>query len=272
MKEKKGVLLLKICVGAGFIFFAVFPIILLLGGSVKLDTEVFDYRVIPRHVTLDAYKLVFKTLDVFGGISNSLFVATMVTILALFIHSMAAFAFARLHFPGRNGLFMWILSTMMIPFPVIIIPLFFIIKELGMVNSLWGMILPMVPHAYGVFMFRQYFTEIPDSLYDSARIDGCSIFETFCRIYIPLTKPMFITLGVSFFVTNWNSYLWPTIVAQQQGKYTIQILIATLMGSLRISWNLILAASVIAIIPTVIIFAFLQRYYLEGIKTTGIKE
>ena len=167
---------------------------------------------------------------------------------------------------------MWVLSTMMIPFPVIIIPLFFIIKSLGLVNSLWGMILPMVPHAYGVFLFRQYFMEMPDSLYESARIDGCSVFQTFRKIYVPLAKPMFITLGVSFFVTNWNSYLWSTIVAQDETKYTIQIQIATLMGSLRISWNQILAASVIAIVPTVLLYSVLQRYYLEGIKTTGMKE
>ena len=126
--------------------------------------------------------------------------------------------------------------------------------------------------AYGVFLFRQYFMEMPDSLYESARIDGCSVFQTFRKIYVPLAKPMFITLGVSFFVTNWNSYLWSTIVAQDETKYTIQIQIATLMGSLRISWNQILAASVIAIVPTVLLFGVLQRYYLEGIKTTGMKE
>lgn len=196
----------------------------------------------------------------------------MVTVLALIIHSMAAFAFARLDFPGKKGAFMWVLSTMMIPFPVIIIPLFFIIRGMGLANSLWGVILPMVPHAYGVFLFRQYFVEMPDALYESARIDGCSVWKTFTKIFIPLARPMFITLGVSFFVTNWNSYLWPTIVAQNESKYTIQIQIATLMGSLRISWNLILAASVVAVIPTVILFTLLQRYYLDGIKMTGMKD
>lgn len=272
MGKKCGILLIKILIGCVFLSFTLFPIILLISSSFKIDTEVFDYRIIPRHVIFDTYKQVFKTLDVFTGISNSLVVATMVTVLALIVHSMAAFAFARLNFPGKKGAFMWVLSTMMIPFPVIIIPLFFIVKSLGLVNSLWGMILPMVPHAYGVFLFRQFFVEMPESLYESARIDGCSIFQAFRKIYVPLAKPMFITLGVSFFVTNWNSYLWPTIVAQDKTKYTIQIQIATLMGSLRISWNLILAASVVAIIPTVIIFGILQRYYLEGIKTTGMKE
>lgn len=262
----------KTIIGFVFVFASVFPIILLVTGSFKIDTEVFDYRIIPQHVTLDAYKQAFHSLDMVQGIMNSLFVAVMVTALALLIHSMAAFSFVRLRFPCRNGIFMWVLSTMMIPFPVIIIPLFFIIKGLNLVNSLWGMILPMVPHAYGVFMFRQSFMEIPEALYESAKIDGASIWKIFTKIYVPLSKPIFITLGVSFFVTNWNSYLWPTIVAQEQYKYTIQILIATLMGSLRISWNVILAASVIAVIPTVIIFGFFQRYYLDGIKTSGIKE
>lgn len=272
MTKKYGILFIKILVGCAFLIFSVFPIILLISGSLKTETEVFDYQIIPKHITFDAFKQVFETMDVFTGIGNSLFVAVMVTILALIVHSMAAFAFARLNFPGKRGAFMWVLSTMMIPFPVLIIPLFFIIKSLGLVNSLWGMILPMVPHAYGVFLFRQYFMEMPDALYESARIDGCSIFQAFTKIYVPLAKPMFITLGVSFFVTNWNSYLWPTIVAQDKSKYTIQIQIASLMGSLRISWNLILAASVIAIIPAVIIFGILQRHYLEGIKMTGMKE
>ena len=272
MAKKTRILILKTLVACTFLVFALFPIILFISSSLKKETEVFDYRIIPQHITLDAFKEVFESLDVLTGIVNSLFVAVMVTVLALIIHSMAAFAFARLRFPGKRALFMWVLSTMMIPFPVIIIPLFFIIKGMGLVNSLWGMILPMVPHAYGVFLFRQYFIEMPDALYDSARIDGCTIFQIFRKIYVPLAKPMFITLGVSFFVTNWNSYLWPTIVAQDQSKYTIQIQIATLMGSLRISWNLILAASVVAVIPTVIIFIFLQRYYLEGIKMTGIKD
>ena len=204
--KKYGILLVKSLVGCVFLAFTLFPIVLLISSSLKIDTEVFDYRIIPKHITLDAYKQVFRILDIFTGIRNSLFVATMVTVLALIVHSMAAFAFARLEFPGKKGAFMWVLSTMMIPFPVIIIPLFFIIKSLGLVNSLWGMILPMVPHAYGVFLFRQYFMEMPDSLYESARIDGCSVFQTFRKIYVPLAKPMFITLGVSFFVTNWNSY------------------------------------------------------------------
>ena len=123
--KKYGILLIKIIVGCVFLAFALFPIILLISSSLKIDTEVFDYRIIPKHVSVDAFKQVFTTLDVFTGIKNSLFVATMVTILALIVHSMAAFAFARLRFPGKKAAFMWVLSTMMIPFPVIIIPLFF---------------------------------------------------------------------------------------------------------------------------------------------------
>ena len=272
MAKKYGISALKIFVGTLFIVCSVFPIILLISGALKPENEVFDYRIIPEHPTLEAFRQVFKTMDVFTGIWNSFFIAAMVTVLALIIHSMAAFAFARLDFPGKKGAFMWVLSTMMIPFPVIIIPLFFIIRGMGLANSLWGVILPMVPHAYGVFLFRQYFVEMPDALYESARIDGCSVWKTFTKIFIPLARPMFITLGVSFFVTNWNSYLWPTIVAQNESKYTIQIQIATLMGSLRISWNLILAASVVAVIPTVILFTLLQRYYLDGIKMTGMKD
>lgn len=162
----------------------------------------------------------------------------MVTVLALIVHSMAAFAFARLEFPGKKGAFMWVLSTMMIPFPVIIIPLFFIIKSLGLVNSLWGMILPMVPHAYGVFLFRQYFMEMPDSLYESARIDGCSVFQTFMKNICPACKAHVYYIRCILFCHKLEFlFMVYYCSSMTETKYTIQIQIATLMGSLRISWN-----------------------------------
>ncbi len=250
---------------------SLFPIILLFSGSLKPAEDIYDYRIIPQRVTLSSFVEVINTLDIFRSIFNSFFVAIMVTVLALLLHSMAGFSFARLQFPFKKGLFLWVLSTMMVPFSVIMIPLFFIIKQMGLVDSLWGIILPMVPHAYGVFLFRQNFRGIPQSLFEAARIDGCSIFRIFYNVFLPLSVPIFITLGVSFFVTNWNNYLWPTIVTQTSEKYVVQITIATLNGALRTPWNLILAASVIAVIPTMILFIFLQRYYLQGIKMAGIK-
>ena len=136
--KKYGILLVKSLVGCVFLAFTLFPIVLLISSSLKIDTEVFDYRIIPKHITLDAYKQVFRILDIFTGIRNSLFVATMVTVLALIVHSMAAFAFARLEFPGKKGAFMWVLSTMMIPFPVIIIPLFRMHMAYSFLgNTLW---------------------------------------------------------------------------------------------------------------------------------------
>jgi multiple sugar transport system permease protein len=249
-----------------------FPIVLLFVSSVKPSTEIFDYRLIPNTIYLKNYEEVLGTLKIGRNMLNSFIIASAVTILALLVHSMAGFAFAKLRFPGKKGLFYWMLSTMMVPFSVILIPLFYIVKQLNLIDTYWAVIIPMVPHAYGTFLFRQFFRGVPYDLYESAMIDGASIFRIFYQIFLPLSRAIAITMGVSFFITNWNNYLWPLVATQKSELWVIQIAIASFQGNYRVDWSLVLAASTLAVIPTILLFLFFQRYLVEGIKMSGIKD
>jgi multiple sugar transport system permease protein len=259
---------------AGIIFsiISLFPIILLFASALKPDEDIFDYRIIPRAITFENFTEVMQTIHLGRNMLNSFTISITVTVLALLFHSMAGFAFARLRFLGKKGLFYWVLSTMMVPFSVILIPLFYIVKELHLVDTLWAVILPMIPSAYGIFLFRQFFKGIPHDLYESAMIDGASIFRIYWQIFLPLSKSIAVTMGVSFFIVNWNNYLWPLVVTQKSELWVVQIAIASFTGNSSTQWNLVLAASTLAVIPTILLFIFFQRYIVEGVKMTGVKD
>lgn len=250
-----------------------FPIYLLVISALKQPEDIFGMNIFPplSSLTLDNFKTVFSKESFGTYIGNSFFVATIVTVVALFFHAMAGYAIARLEFRGRKLIFSWILSTMMVPFSVLMIPLFIMIKKMGLVNNLWGVIIPMIPHAYGIFLFHQFFLGIPKELEESGYIDGASYFGVFCRIVLPLAKPISVTLAVSFFLTNWNNYLWPLIVAQDKKIWLVQIAIANFKTGNAVDWNLVLAASCISALPIIILFFVFQRYITDGIKTSGIK-
>lgn len=249
------------------------PIYIMILSSFKPPEKTFDLRLVPEfsYLTIDNYRQVFESQNFLHYIANTLFVATTVTAVALFFHAMAGYALARLRFPGKQAIFVWMLSTLMVPFAVIMIPLFIIVRQLHLTNTLWGIIIPMIPNAYGIFLFRQFFLGIPRELEESAMIDGVSIFGIFFRIVSPLSKAISLTLAVAFFVANWNNYLWPLIIAQSRKIWLVQIAIANFRSEHTVDWNLILAASCIAVVPTVILFFVFQRYLVEGIKMSGIK-
>lgn len=249
------------------------PIYIMVLSSFKPLPRIFDLALIPDPsiLTLDNYREVFVSGGFLRYIGNSLFIASTVTAVALFLHAMAGYALARLRFPGRQVIFVWVLSTLMVPFAVIMIPLFIIVRNLGLTNSLWGIILPAIPHAYGIFLFRQFYLGIPHELEESAMMDGLSHYGIFFRIVAPLSTAIAVTLAVAFFVANWNSYLWPLIVTQKRELWVIQIAIANFRGERTVAWNLVLAASCITIVPTIAIFLVFQRYLVEGIKMSGIK-
>ncbi len=249
------------------------PIYIMILSSLKPLQDTFDLKLLPefKALTLDNYRKVLVTQNFLHYIANTLFVATTVTVTALFFHAMAGYALARLRFAGKQVVFLWMLSTLMVPFAVIMIPLFIIVRQLGITNTLWGIIIPMIPNAYGIFLFRQFFLGIPRELEESAMIDGLSYFGIFFRIVAPLSRAISLTLAVAFFVANWNNYLWPLIVSQRRSIWMVQIAIANFRGEHTVDWNLILAASCIAVVPTVLLFFLFQRYLVEGIKMSGIK-
>ncbi|MDR1900023.1 MAG: carbohydrate ABC transporter permease [Treponema sp.] len=188
-----------------------FPIYVMTANSLKPNNQVFDLRIFPRTLSLEGFQYVIKE-DFSRFFFNSFFISVTVTVVSLIFHSMSGYVLARINFPGRRVVFLWILSTLMIPFAVIMIPLFIMIKQFGWLNSYAGVIIPAIPHAYGIFLFRQFFLTVPGELEDAALIDGCSLFQIYYRVIVPLSKPITMMLAVAFFIANWNSYLWPLIV------------------------------------------------------------
>lgn len=269
-KTRQIILIVLACIIAVII---VFPVYLLIISSFKDAKDVFNMDLLPSlsSLSFENYKTVFQEENFGGYIFNSFFVATIVTVVALIFHAMSGYALARLNFKGRKLIFTWMISTLMIPFSVIMIPLFIIVKKIGLINNLWGIIIPMIPNAYGIFLFHQFFLGIPKELEESAKIDGASYFGVFWRIVLPLAKPIAVTLAVAFFLANWNNYLWPLIVAQDRELWLVQIAIANFKSSQAVEWNLVLAASCVSALPIIILFFIFQKHITDGIKTSGIK-
>lgn len=270
MKTNKVLWTVKLAFASLLALCMLLPVYLMVINSFKPLADVFDGRLIPLRTSMDGYELVAEHhFHIY--FLNSLFVSSTVTLVALLFHSMAGYGLARLEFAGRRFVFLWILSTLMIPFSVIMIPLFILVKQMGMLNSYAGMIIPAIPHAYGIFLFRQFFLTIPKELEEAADIDGCTPFGTYLRIFLPLSKSISITLAVAFFIANWNSYIWPLVVNQHQSKWVLQVAIADFIGRNDSPWNAIMAAGVIAVLPTIVLFFVLQKYLVEGVKMSGLK-
>ena len=269
-RKQQTVSAVKIIIAFLIIVIVLFPIYLMFVSSVKPKSEVFDMQLIPQTFTMDVYQ---KALDenLAQYFLNSLFVSATVTLAALAFHAMAGYVLARIPFSGRNGVFLGFLSTMMIPFSVIMIPLFIMMKQFDWLNSYQGLILPAIPHAYGIFLFRQFFVTLPKDLDEAATIDGCTKFGIFAKIMLPLSKSICITLAVALFIANWNNYHWPIIVTQKNSMWVLQIALANFIGRSDTPWNAIMASGVITVIPIILIFLFLQRYLVEGIKMSGLK-
>jgi multiple sugar transport system permease protein len=202
---------------------------------------------------------------------NSILVAIGTTFAQVVTSAMAAYAFARLRFPGRDRIFFAYLATMMVPGAVTMIPVFILLKYMGWIDSYKAVILPAAFTAYGTFMLRQFFLTLPKELEDAAKIDGCSYLGIFWRIILPLSKPALATLTTFTFMGNWMSFMWPLIVLNSEQKFTLPIGLAYFKSVYGTDYTLLMAASVMMILPILIVFIFNQRFFVEGIKLTGIK-
>jgi alpha-1,4-digalacturonate transport system permease protein len=202
---------------------------------------------------------------------NSLVIAVVSTVLAVSLNALAGFAFAKYNFPGRTVLFYLVLATLMVPFQITMIPTYVTVAKLGLINNYWGVILPGTASAFGIFMVRQYMQSIPDELLDAARIDGSSEFGIFVRIIVPLSGTVLAVLGLLTFLYRWNDYLLPLLVLNRQQMFTLPIGITNFIGEYQAEWSLVMAASLISIVPTVALFLFFQRYFVSGIAMTGMK-
>lgn len=235
------------------------------------DFSKHPYSLWPRPVDGAAYVRAFTLGRVGIYLFNSLTYAVIITTVQLTIDSLAAFAFARLRFRGRDVLFAVVLATMMLPGAVTLIPVYLLVVKLGAADTRLGVMLPMFAGAFGIFMLRQFFLNIPSDLEDAARIDGCSTLGIYARVILPLARPALITLGLFIFIGAWSDFLWPLVVLTDWDLYPITVGIASFRSEAWIYWNSVFAASVIASLPLICLTILAQRYIIGGISLSGMK-
>ncbi|MEV4357277.1 carbohydrate ABC transporter permease [Nonomuraea sp. NPDC049625] len=261
---------LRALVGYVLAAVTVAPLVWLLVTVLKPADELFEVA-LPSRFTLDNLLYVLTEVPLGRYMLNSLVVSVAVTVVALVLHSMAAYALARLRFPGRQVIFSMIVSTLLVSLPVILVPLFLVARQLGLLDTYAGLILPAIFHAFGIFLLRQYYLTIPRELEEAADLDGCGYFRRWWQVVVPLSRPVLASLAVLFFLANWNAFLWPLTATRDPELRMVQVGIATLQGQYGSAWNYVLAATVIAAVPTLIAFVLGQRRLVEAIKTSGLK-
>lgn len=267
--NKTSGLILKIF----FIIVFFFPILWIIFSSLKLQNELFTFplTILPDHPTLQNYREAFKSGNFIRYFNNSTFVAVVSTIITITINIMAGYALSKYIFRGRDLIFSIMIATLMIPLQVILVPIFILEKNIGLLNSLWGIIIPPAATPTGIFLARQYMMTIPNSLIEAARIDGGGEWFIFHRIIIPLAKPIIATIAIFSFMWRWNDFLWPFIVIAKEKKYTLQLALANFVGQYDVDWSKLLSMTVISIIPLIFVFLLFQKYFIRGMTSGGVK-
>ena len=225
----------------------------------------------PSRVTLEHYQTLFTRLDLGRHLLNSLLVALAATFLSLLFNSMAGYAFAKLRFPGRDRLFAILVGALAIPGQVGMLPLFLLTREMGLVNTYSGVLVPTLVSILGIFLIRQFALSIPDELLDAARIDGAGELRIFFSIVLPLSRPILATLALLTFMNTWNDFLWPLIVLTDESMQTMPVALAGLVGERALDTELMMAGAVLTVMPVLLVFLALQRHYIEGILMGSVK-
>ncbi len=241
--------------------------------SLKTEENIFAHSAfwIQFPPDFSAYKAIWERIPLLLYIGNTLKVALIVTFGQLVTSSMAGFAFARLKFPGRDKLFFFYIATMMIPGMVLLIPNFVVMEKLGAINTHWALILSAVGSAFGTFLMRQFFLSFPSELEDAAKLDGCNPLMFYWYILLPNSKPILTTLGLMAFQGIWNDFQWPLIVLNSASKRTLQLGLSYLMSEYYTDWGLLMAGSVLTLLPIIILFFTVQKYFVQSFKFTGLK-
>lgn len=261
-------------IGLSFLsVFALFPLLWMLSVSFMVPGEASNFPppLLPEHPTFENYIKLFEYSSMGRNFLNSLFVACVATLLSLTFNVSAGYAFAKLEFKGRQLLFRGLLSALVIPAQVSMIPLFLMLKGMGLVNSWIGVLIPFVASIFGIFLVRQYALSIPTELIESARIEGASELRIFRSVVVPLLTPILITLGLFTFMAAWNDFLWPLIVLTDSDKYTLPIALASLSREHVQDVELMMAGAVITVTPVLVLFLALQRFYMSGNLAGSVK-
>ncbi len=259
---------------SGIAILMLFPLLWLIGTAFKSPTEdIFSFppQLLPSQSTLGNFQTVWDTYPFGQYLTNSAIVAVLSVSLNLLFCSLAAYPLARLNFRGRELIFALIVATIIIPFQIVMIPLYIMAVNLGLRNSYLGIILPNIATAFGIFLLRQAFKGVPKELEEAARIDGCSELGIWWHVMIPAIRPALVTLAIFVFIGSWSDFLWPLIVLDRPEYYTLPLGVANLAGTFSLDWRLVAAGSVISIAPVLLLFMFLQKYIIDTDISSGVK-
>ena len=231
----------------------------------------FPPPLLPSAPTWSHYVDLFTRLNLARDFANSLFITIGVTLFSLVVNSMAGYAFAKLRFAGREAVFKVLVAAMVIPGQVGMMPLFLMVKGLGLVNTPWGVMIPGLATVFGIFMIRQFALSIPDDLLDAARIDGASEFRIYWTIVLPVLRPILVTMATFSFLSAWNDFMWPLIVLSDDSRYTLPVALANLVGEHVQDTELMMAGSVLTVLPVLLVFLVMQRSYIKGVLMGSVK-
>ena len=247
------------------------PIIFMFSASFKYNDQIYDLALISSEPTLNNYIYLFNNTEFLSWFVNSIFVALVTTFCVLFFDSLVGYTLAKFKFSGRKWVFLAILSTLMIPTEMLVIPWYILARDFGLLDSYIGLIFPGIMTGFGVFLMKQFFEGVPDDYLDAARIDGLSEFGIFTRVAMPLVTPALSALAIFTFLGNWTAFLWPLIVTSSADLFTVPVGLSSFSGEFQSDWEMIMTGAAVATLPTLLVFLLLQRYIIRGVILGGIK-
>lgn len=258
----------------GIIF--VSPLIWMISASLKPESQIFANMnslktFFPVSASFNNYVEVFARMNLPQVFKNTLLYIALILVLDLLVNSMCGYALAKFEFKGKGAIMNLVVALMVLPMEAIMLPLYIEMSQLGWVNTLVALVIPFVAKCFSIYMFRQFFCDIPDDLIEAAAIDGCRPAGTFFKIVMPISKTVYATVFILDFVAHWNDFMWPFLVMTGEDKRTIQLAVQSFFGTQPVHYSAIMAALVISAIPMIIMFIFMQKYYVEGIASSGIK-
>jgi len=249
----------------------VMPIVYMLSTSLKWSYEIYDLSIIPKDPTLENYIYVLADGRFYTWFINSLIIATATTVSAVLFDSLVGYTLCKFRFRGRTFVFIAILSTLMIPTEMLIIPWYLMAKNFGWLDSYWGIMFPGMMTAFGTFLMKQFFETVPDDFLEAARIDGLNEFQIWWSVAMPLVTPALSALAIFVFLGNWTAFIWPLIVTTSADLYTLPVGLTTFSVEQQVEWELIMTGAALATIPTLIVFLVFQRFIIRGVVMAGLK-
>lgn len=271
--KKMGGQVLSLAVLLFLVFIILYPFIWMLVTSFKAEADIVAYppKLFSGTFSLDSYREIWERIPFLTYYKNTIIFAVSVSVISLALDTMAGYAFARMDFPGKNVLFLLVMGTMMIPFQVIMLPLFVEVFKMGLINTYAGLILPRATSAFGIFMMRSFFISLPKGLEEAGRIDGAGEFRIFRKIMLPQCKAAVVSLFIFHFMAQWNDLLYPLILTTSDSKKTLPAGLATFMGTHVVEYGLIMAGACLSILPIFILYLFAQKQFVQGIAMSGMK-